>query len=56
MYVEKKRKTIISKLISKYFQITHKYRISIPKSVKEPYAFDKENGNKLCTEGINKNE
>ena len=31
----------------------NKYRISIPKSVKEAYAFDKYNSNKLWTEGIN---
>ena len=52
-YTEKKRKTIISKLKSKYWQRTHKYGIIIPKSVKEVYTFDKDNGNNLWTEGIN---
>ena len=51
--MERKRKTIISKLKSKHCQRTHKYRIRIPKSVKEGYAFDKDNSNKLWTEGIN---
>ena len=51
-YVERKRKTMISKLKSKYWQITHKYGIKIPKSVKEKYEFDEENGNKLWTGGI----
>ena len=44
--MEKKRKTIISKLRSKYWQRTHNYGIRILKSVKEAYEFDKYNGNK----------
>ena len=51
--MEKKSKTIISKLKPKYWQRTHKYSIRIQKSVKATYAFDKDNGNKLCTQGIN---
>ena len=46
-YVERKRKAMISKMKSKYWQRTHKYGIKIPKSVKEAYKFDEENGNKL---------
>ena len=37
---------------SKYWQRTHKYRIKIPKSVKEAYWFDGENVNKLSTDGV----
>ena len=39
-YTMKKRKAIISKLKSKYWQRTHKYGIRIPKSVKEAYQID----------------
>ena len=38
--VERKRKAIISKLKSKYWQLKHKYGIKIPKYVKESYEFD----------------
>ena len=51
-YVERKRKSMISKLKSKYWQITHKYGINIPKYVKEAYEFHEEDGNKLWTYGI----
>ena len=51
-YVERKKKDMIYKLKSKYWQRTHKYKIKIPKSVKEAYEFDEENGNKLWTDGI----
>ena len=51
-YVEQQRKAMISKLKSKYWQRTHKCGIKIPKSVKEAYEFDEENGNKLWTDGI----
>ena len=43
---------MISKLKSKYWQITHKYGIKIPRSVKKGFEFDEENGNKLWTDGI----
>ena len=52
--MKRKRKTIISKLKSKYWQSKYKHRIKIPTSVMEAYAFDKENGKKLRTEGIKK--
>ena len=39
-------------LKSKYWQVTHKYGIKTPKSVKEAYEFDEENVNKLWTYGI----
>ena len=43
---------MIFKLKFKYWQRTHKYGIKIPKSVKETYEFDEDNGNKLWTDGI----
>ena len=51
-YIERKIKVMISKLRSKYWQRTYKYVINISKSVNESYEFDKENGNKLWTNGI----
>ena len=39
-YVQRKRKAMISKLKSKYWQRTHKYGIKIPKSVKVAYKLD----------------
>ena len=53
-YTMKKQNRIISKIKSKYWQRTHKYGIRIPKSVKEVYEIDKENGNTLWTEAIKK--
>ena len=52
-YVRRKRKSILSKVKSKYWQRTHKYGIKIPKTVAEAHAFDLENGNKLWEESIN---
>ena len=34
-YVNKKRRAIIAKVKSKYWQQTHKYGIRVPKNVKE---------------------
>ena len=51
-YIDLKRKAMIFKLKSKYWQRTYKYVTKIPKSVKEAYEFDEENGNKLWTYGI----
>ena len=51
-YVYQKRRAMISKLKSKYWQRTHTYGIKIPKSINEAYEFDEENGNKLWTDGI----
>jgi hypothetical protein len=53
-YVQKKRKAIISKIKSKYWQRTHKYGVRIPKTVKEAYEIDRQNGDKLWTIGIEK--
>jgi len=51
-YVLKKRKQIISKVKSKYWLRTHKYGIRIPKSVKEAFQIDKEEGNTYWTDAI----
>ena len=51
-YVDKKRKAIIAKVKSKYWQQTHKYGIRIPKNVKEAKAIDAENGNTLWQDAI----
>ena len=48
----KKRNRIISKVKSKYWLITHKFGIQIPKSVKEAKCFDQENGDTLWWEAI----
>ena len=53
-YVLKKRKAIIKKVKSKYWQRTHKFGIKIPKSVKEALDFDKENNNTLWRDSIKK--
>ena len=46
-YVLRKWKRIIDKLKSKYWEKTHKYRIRIPKSMKQAKEIDEENGNTL---------
>ena len=51
-YVERKKKRIISKLKSKYWGRTHKYGVRIPKSVKEAYAIDNENGDSMWADAI----
>jgi hypothetical protein len=48
----KKRKQIISKLKSKYWQRTHKYGIRVPKTVKEAYKIDQEEGNTFWRDAI----
>ena len=53
-YTMKKRNRIISKIKSKYWQRTHKYGVRMPKSVKEAYEIDKENGNTLWAHAIKK--
>ena len=53
-YVLKKRKAIISKLKSKYWQRTHKYGIRVPKTVAEALQIDKEEGNTMWADAIEK--
>ena len=48
----KKKKRIISKVKSKYWQRTHKFGIRIPKSVEEAKRLDKENGDNLWWDAI----
>ena len=51
-YAQKKREIILSRVKSKYWQQTHKCGIRSTKSVKEDYALDEENKNKLWRKGI----
>ena len=51
-YTLRKVQAIVSKLKSKYWQRTHKYGIKIPKSAKEAYTIDKENGNTYWADAI----
>ena len=51
LYTEKK-KAILSKVKSKYWQRTRKYGIRIPKSIKEAYEIDRENNNSYWHDAI----
>ena len=51
-YRLKKRKAIISKVKSKYWQHTHLYGLCMPKSVKEALEIDKENRDSLWLDDI----
>ena len=51
-YVQRKKRIIIKKLKSKYWQKTHKYGIRIPKTVEEARMIDEENGNWLWRDAI----
>ena len=51
-YTLKKAKVILAKVKTKYWDRTHKYGIRIPKSVKEAYAIDAENGDRYWTKAI----
>lgn len=51
-YVLRKRKRIIGKLKSKYWQRTHKYGVEVPKSVQEAKRIDEKNGNTLWMDAI----
>ena len=53
-YVRKKRKTIIAKSNSKYWQRSYKYGIRVPKSVEEALDIDKEEGNTFWADAIEK--
>ena len=45
---------IIAKVKAKYWRMTHKFWIRVPKSVDEALAIDKENGNTLWYSAIQK--
>ena len=49
-----KAHSTLSKVKSKYWETTHIYGIRIPKSVQEPIAIDKENGDTKWTDYIRK--
>ena len=51
-HVLKKAKIILSKVKSKYWERTHKYGIRTPKSTKEAYKIDMENGNTFWSDAI----
>ena len=51
-FVVKKRKALISKIKSKYWQRTHKYGVRVPKNVEEAKRIDDENGNREWQEAI----
>ena len=51
-YVLKKRKAIIKKVKSKYWQRTHKYGIRLPRSMREAKEIDEINGDQLWQESI----
>ena len=51
-YVVKKKRLIISKMKSKYWDRSHKYGFRIPKSVAEAIQLDKEEGHNLWYEAI----
>ena len=50
--VLKKRKAILSKVKSKYWETTHKYGIEVPRSVKQAKEIDQKNGNTLWWDAI----
>jgi hypothetical protein len=53
-YVLRKRKHLISKVKSRYWQRTHKFGVRLPKTVAEALALDKEEGNTLWYDAIQK--
>ena len=52
--VLRRRNRIISKVKAKYWRTTHKYGIRVPKSVDEALQLDRENGNTLWYDAIQK--
>ena len=53
-YVLKKRDRIIAAVNKRYFKRTHKFGIEIPKTVQRALEIDKENGNTLWRDAIDK--
>ena len=45
---------IIYKVKSRYYNLTHKFGINMPKTVDESYKIDKQNDNTLWTDSFNK--
>jgi hypothetical protein len=52
--VLRRRKRIIQKVKTRYWQRTHKFGIRLPKSIEEAIALDSENGNTLWYDAIQK--
>ena len=53
-YTLKKRDAIVSKVQARVRKVTHKYGIKVPRTVKQAYEFDKENGNTFWRDVIKK--
>jgi len=53
-HVLKKRDRIIGKVVKRFNKVTHKFGIEIPTSVEHAYRLDKENGNTIWTDAIEK--
>ena len=53
-YTIRKRNRIIAAVKSRYWKRTHKFGFRIPKTVKEAYEIDRENGNTLWQDAIEK--
>ena len=53
-YILNKRRAILSKVKTKYWSRIHKYGARVPKSIAEARRLDKENGNTLWKDAIDK--
>ena len=53
-YTLKKRDAIISKVQARVRRVTHKYGIKVPRTIKQAYEFDKENGNTFWRDAVKK--
>ena len=51
-FVTRKRRAIIQKVKSKYWQKTHKYGIRVPRTMKEAIRIDEENGDTLWQDAV----
>ena len=50
----KKRKAIVAKVKSRYWQMSHKFGVKLPHSVEEAYKLDEKNGNDYWCKAIEK--
>jgi hypothetical protein len=50
-FVLKKRERILKKVKTKYWSVTHKYGLELPKSVAQALAIDKSKGTEVDREG-----
>jgi hypothetical protein len=51
-HVQKRRYKIVKKLKAKYWQLTHKFGVKMPKSVNDALQLDQENGNDMWEQAI----